>query len=279
MAHDIVPDYVVVVDANPLISRYVQSEVLDYGKAKLVVTPLVDPDLVKNWRGERIWYLPRVYKSEVLDDNECVTIRDFRKKYKPKPEDKMALYYGSTEAVFIDQILRHAYIHNYRLCNGGINYQVMNGGSSPANAMLIAGGVMGCCPLFLVGADLCYLKGKTRATGYRYDFSTRTFNSYSRFRTEYGRKDKEKEGKKTNHVLEYEKIGYLTAGHYEGMQVFEVGDGLLDYYPKITIEELIQTQGKGFEDRYLEQKERLKKFNTWCNENLGREILKDGEIS
>lgn len=264
-------DYLTPVDSNPIIMRLTQIGDLEYKKTTLLATPLMHPAFLKAWFGKRLYYLPEVATTKAQDDDELLSLKDLFDKYPPAPDftESAGLWFHNRMNVFIKKVLHEAYLNNPRIWPG-LRPSIKNAGNTSCQGITIAN-YLGCEPIFLMGCDLCFDGEKTRAATWQYD---RTMNEYYRwFRNDIyeQRSGVEFNGKQTTEGMVIDIYDYVLTSIYENMQIIEVGDGALNYFPKITVEEF--QEGKDFKHLYRHKDERLKLASEWIEKNTGQKLL------
>ncbi len=209
----------------------------------LVTHPSVDPKVIEKWKGDKIYYLMMHFsklQGKLKQDGKSIREIEIEIKNQLLGFD------------FFENILPSVY--------GFIGASILNAGCVVNNAIEVAN-FMGYGPLFLCGVDYGFKNWILRYPG--------VFKKEGRWT-----KDKvvhiqhEEDGKivdgtplgreiiisnngipTTEEQSEY-KVALMSVYKLDRPQLFDCSDGIITELPKLDITEVVEKNGKGFEDRY-----------------------------
>lgn len=236
---------------------------------KLITHACIDPFLLSNWKSERYYYQIAVPALPFQLDNATMTWKEFIDKYKPPPDVHVKHYFKDSYILFHQDILRRLYGDWNPEMRGGLRPNMYSVGCTPNQCVVIAHW-MGCEPIFLVGVDNCYLAGKGSALRYSWDDEKGWISGRSPL-PEYIRVSDQKL------PTSAEFISYKIALMSVMIQKTEWGsspqmmlcaeDGefgiLSDVLECLPTHEVVERQGKGYEDLFLTQEEWLTSVNAY----------------
>ena len=246
--HGVRTDYVMNYDCAQHWEPYLKG--LDVKNDTLITHPAVDPELIEEWPGEKIYYLmhhiAEVERSTLIDGMSLDDMIETIKKQ----------VFGSEFFEAMNPILYPQ-----------IQTTILNAGCIVNNAIQVAN-FMGYGPLFLVGVDFGFVNDQSRAKNYymkkgKWELSepVHGITTENVGRTLYTSNNGIVT---TEEMMEY-KLALMSIYRIEKSQLYDCSDGIITELPKIDIAEVIKKNGKGFRHRDFQTIERicLDYFDRW----------------
>ena len=288
--HGIDPTHIVVLDPgnNPnQLGLYPAEDgvvsALEWPKTTLLAPPIVNPYVTKFWPGPRVYF--RVVSMTADLDRHIMdmglTWDEYVEKYKPKGENPAYFYIPDEHTIFFNSVLTNVYARSEALWTPkgrGIQQQVAHAGSTPNTAVMIAGHVYGCRPIFMVGCDNGFTRGKGRATGYsvtpgpEWEMipATSPHQDGTAHPEVVAGMEFEWAGVKTVPQLWFYQrllVHMTVSSTPNDLFVLEAAHngeyGVNDFFPQVEVADVVKWQGKGFGDLFEPRAERKRKFIEW----------------
>ena len=243
------PEYICLFDAGNTTWEMFLSG-YNWKGSTLITHPSVSPEAIERWKWDKLYYI-MMHRAHIYEeiDHENKTIAQIEQDMK-----RQLLGFD-----YFENVLPSVY---GRI---GIGAAILNAGCVVNNAIEVAN-FMGFGPLFLCGVDYGYknwidrypqvkkVKGRWRKDELRY-------------------LEHEEDGKKiggmpygreiiisdngiptTDEQAEY-KLALISVYKLDRPQLFDCSDGIITELPKVDIEEVVEKNGKGYEDRYRTNQE------------------------
>jgi len=257
------PEYICVFDGAHIVwDTFFKGQ--NYKGSTLITHPSVDPKVIEKWKGEKIYYLMMHFSKLVAK---------LKQTGKTLPEIEREVKYQLLGFDFFENIL--PVVYNF------VGASILNAGCVVNNAVEVAN-FMGFGPLFLCGVDLGYKDWVLRFPQVRKEPLIKSKKGWwgsiewpatrwKKSELEYveHEEDGETVGNKqigreiimsdngiptTDEQAEY-KLALLSVYKLDRPQLIDCSDGIITELPKIDIKEVVEKDGKGFEDRYRTDKD------------------------
>ena len=233
--HKISPAFILLYDSHPGNFDYLRPDKIKWD-CPIITHPSTDPHTLKMIRDEIIWFQIGINYHDSHINDEGQTFQEFLDKWKPDMQVPVSWYFRDEYILFLKNTLRRAYPE--------IPFRVLTTSCTPIMAMFMAS-LMGYDPVYMVGADNCFLDNKARADAYRWNTVVNEIERAAVYQHKDNPADIEYKGRKTNTQLK----SYRNALIYNMMampgQVYEIydkdlGPGIIDFIPKYTWEEIVE---------------------------------------
>jgi len=255
--HKIRPSYILLYDSHPGNFDYLRPDKIKWD-CPIITHPSCDPLTLTKIRDEIVWFQIGINYHDSHIDDTGLLFGDFLEKYKPDMKIPVSWYFRDEYILFLKNTLRRAYPE--------IPFRVLTTSCTPIQNMFLAV-LMGYDPIYMVGADNCYMDGKARADAYRWNTIINEIERVAVYQHKDKPEDVEFKGRKTTTQLR----SYRNALIYNLMaisaQVYEIydpelGPGIIDFLPKYTwkeIEEGVPLIQADIKERIERASEELKK--------------------
>ena len=232
--HNINPAYILLYDTHVGNFDYLRPDKIKWD-CPIVTHPSCDPLTLRSIRDEIIWFQIGVNYHDSHINDEGQTVQEFMDKYKPDMQTPVSWYFRDEYILFLKNTMRRAYPE--------IPFRVLTTSCTPIMWMFLAS-LMGYDPIYMVGADNCFLDNKARADAYRWNTIVNEIERAAVYQHKDNPSDVEYKGKKTNTQLR----SYRNALIYNIIavpnQVYEIydaelGPGIIDFLPRYTWEDVL----------------------------------------
>ena len=243
------PEYIGIFDSGVCLEHKFLDNI-NWKGSKLLTHPAVDPNVLRSWKWEKLYYM-MLHLSSV--DTSLITEKTTLNEILAIAKDQL---YGTDFFEHINPLL-FPYVRT----------MVLNAGCIVNNLVQLAN-FMGFGPLFLIGTDFGFPENKLRSISYKKKFfgwdKTDKFMSVEEAYKGRNIHVSENGIKTTEEQIEYKKA-LMSIYAMDKCQLFDCSDGIITELPKLDFKEVVKKNGKGFENKYRNDSEIIRRAKSYLD--------------